>query len=228
MRTVILKAFTDEQTGELGYGLPDMPHDDTTNAANDGLLIAHDLIEHVNGPKDIGTIVDELEALGAMWYVRGQHGELRRDRIGSAYTVEQNMAADIVRMYRDYINGVEFISNIIRTFPCNADNSLNTILDHAEEDYIKEFDANGEKEEYYAAKEYWAAFRTQCLHRMRMGYRKAYNRWEKRGYYAANNQFWAIAEAVQPYVKHVEYEGQTIKLTYGDGKAYCEEVYDDA
>jgi len=36
-----------------------------------GLMLAHDVIEHVNGFKVFGTKWDEVEALGAVYFVRG-------------------------------------------------------------------------------------------------------------------------------------------------------------
>lgn len=47
--------------------------------ATDGGILAHDLLEHQNGVEAIGTVHDELMALGAYWYVRGQHGQINLD-----------------------------------------------------------------------------------------------------------------------------------------------------
>ena len=224
MKTVILEAFRDESTGELGLGLLDMPRDQNTNAANDGLLIAHDLIEHVNGPEQIGSIDDELEALGAIWYVRGQHGELRRDGIGSHYSVEENIASDVTRMFSDHVRGGQDVSyEPLRTRPCDADEALASILDYADSLYLSEFN----EDEYEEARRRWGAYRAVALHRMRLGYRKARRKWEKRGRYAANSQFWAIAEAIDRAAKHPEFEGMRYKLRYGNGEAYCKEDYEE-
>lgn len=226
MRRVILEAFRDEQTGEIGLGIvtvrarhPEM------NAATEGLLIAHDLIEHVNGPEAIGTIDDELEALGAIWYVRGQHGELRRDRVGSASSIEENIASDVVRMYRDIIAGgaeSRFELGSLRGRECEVEQTLQDILGYAERDYLSEIDDDQKRE----ARKRWPGFRWWALVRMRAGYRKARRRWEARGRFAANTQFWAIVEAVEPYTKHSD-EGQRYVLKYGDGEAQCTEAYDE-
>lgn len=222
MKTVILEAFRDESTGELGLGVVGMPRDQNTNAANDGVLIAHDLIEHVNGPEKIGSIDDELEALGAIWYVRGQYGELRRDGVGSRYTVEENIASDVVRMFRDHISGNQHVSYApLRTRPVTHDYDLRCILEYADSNWPDEFDES-EREE---ARARWPGYRAVCLHRMRMGYRKARRKWEKRGRYAAHAQFWAIAEAVDRAAKRPEFEGMRYKLSFGNGEAYCEEDY---
>jgi hypothetical protein len=227
MHVVTLEAFRDESTGELGLGIVGMPRDETTNAAGEGLLIAHDLIEHVNGAERIGSIDDELEALGAIWYVRGQHGELNRTGAGSRYSIEKNIASDVVRMFRDHLLGSQWVdyANLNRTRPCDADEALLCVLEHAERDYIGEF--NDDAEERRQARDAWPKYRRLALHRMRTGYRKARRKWEPRGRYAANSQFWAIAEAVDKHAKHVEIEGQRYTLRWGYGEAYCEETYDE-
>lgn len=43
---------------------------DRTDGSTSGMLIAHDILEHVNGPEAIGSIEDELEALGAVAFTR--------------------------------------------------------------------------------------------------------------------------------------------------------------
>lgn len=220
MKTIRLISFTDEQTGEIGLGLKGVPRHEQLNAAMDGLTIAHDLIEHVNGPEQIGTIDDELEALGAIWYVRGQWGELRRDGLGWRYSVEENIASDVTRMFRDHIDGAQHVSyNVKPGRKCEADDSLEDILVYADKDWRAEMnDAD-------AAASQWLAYRAVCLARMRIGYRKAKRKWEKFGRWAAYKQFWAITEAVDRIVKSIETEGQEFTLRYGSGDATCEDYY---
>jgi hypothetical protein len=222
---VTLEAFRDENTGLLGLGIAGMPRDETTNAAHDGLTIAHDLLEHVNGPERIGTISDELEALGAIWYVRGQHGELRRDGAGSFfYSVEQNIARDVTRMFRDwFMAGCPSLDYCPITRAVTADDALEAILCAADESWRGEFNDGDVTPE---TRRMWQRFRDEALVRMRRGYSKARARWERHGRYAANSQFWAIAEAVEPYARRAEFEGQRFELTWGSGEAQCSEVYD--
>lgn len=224
MKTVTLEAFEDESTGEIGLGLLGMPRDETTNAAHDGRTIAHDLIEHVNGPEKIGTIDDELEALGAIWYVRGQHSDLSRDGSGSAYTSEQNLAADVVRMFRDHVAGGQYVHyDTKRVRRVGQDEALMEIVEIAGRSYRDEFN----EDERAQARGAWPSYSALALKRMRMGYRKAARKWEPKGRFAANTQFWAIAEAVQPCAKHISFEGQRFTLRYGNGEAYCDEEYGD-
>lgn len=224
MKTYILETFEDEMTGELGLGVLGLPRDETTNATREGLLIAHDLIEHVNGLEYIGTIDDELEALGAIWYVRGQWGELRRDGVGSIYSTYQNIASDITRMFRDHVHGGQYVGNNARwTRPVTHDTDLQDILAEADKTYLDEFDDDSKSE----ARSRWLAYRLNALHRMRIGYSKARRKYERRGRFFANNLFWAIAAAVDRVAKHCDFEGQryTLRVNSRDCEAMCEEGY---
>lgn len=69
------------------------------------------------------------------------------------------------------------------------------------------------------------AYFDACLHYLRRGFRMASRRFQDA--HAANRQFWAIADAVDRYAKHAEFEGQEYRLRYGDGCATCDEVYPD-
>ena len=224
MTTVYLVAQTDDMTGILGLAIEGLSQSQgETNSASEGALIAHDLIEHVNGIKAIGSIDDELEALGAIWYVRGQWGDLTRNAVRSMYSVEENIASDVTRMFRDHVDGGQHVSYVnLNSKPVQADDYLQTILECADKTYLGEF--NNDEDERTKAVEAWAAYRTVALKRMRRGYAKARRRWEKHGHYAANNRFWSIAEAVEPYCKP-EYEGQRFKLSYDKNGACCDEVY---
>jgi hypothetical protein len=228
---LILEAFEDASTGVLGLGLADMPRNDDTNAASDGLLLAHDIVEHVNGPEAIGTIADELEALGAIWYVRGQHGELRRDLLGSSYTVEQNIAADVTRMFRDFFYGAPLVTKPPRTRPTDADDAFRAIIAFAVHDAPGEVnDGDTHTPRQIAAR--LRAYTRVCLPLMRTGYRKAERKYERHGRFFANNLFWAIERATDRYCKNPEGEGFQYALDYGydnQGRAYarCEEFYGD-
>lgn len=230
MRTVILEAFTDEEFGNLGLRIVDAPRG--ANAATDGLLLAHDLIEHVNGLREIGSIDDELEALGAIWYVRGQHDDLRRDNVGSMYSVHENIASDVVRMFSDFFYGAHVTLNAPRTVACDADEDFREIIRCALKSTRAEVGDPDKSDDEIIAQE--KAYIAVCLPRMRIGYRKARRKYEGRGRsrYAANNLFWEISDAVEPHAKHAS-EGQRYRLTYGfesngNARAYCEESYEDS
>ena len=40
---------------------------------NEGDIISHDLLEHLEGVENIGDPINELKALGAVWYIRGEN-----------------------------------------------------------------------------------------------------------------------------------------------------------
>lgn len=227
MKSVKLEAFKDENTGEIGLGLLRMARNENTNAAMEGLLIAHDLIEHVNGAAAIGGIDDELEALGGIWYTRGQHSDLTRNGAGSHYTIAENIASDITRMFRDHIDGAQYVTlDIGHSRPCFLDDQLQQTLRDADASYMGEIDDEGRER----ARLVWPAYRAAALFRMRLGVRKSRKRWEGRdgSRFAANSQFWAIAEAIDSATKHTDmYEGARFVLRYGDGEATCEETYID-
>jgi hypothetical protein len=224
MKTVYLVSRTDDEYGTLGL-VAEGPTRDGYNVATEGFLIAHDLIEHQNGLARIGDIDDELEALGAIWIVRGQHGDISRNGVGAAHSPEENIASDLSRMCVDVGNGAYFPDAQLRTRPHDDDDVFREIIEIARREALAEIrDGNyGTDAKSIAAnaERYFSA----ALHYMRRGARKCARRYA--GQFSANSQFWAIAEAIDPHAAHVEYEGQRYRLRYGKGEATCEEVYDD-
>src|SRR5690606_25592869 len=130
--------------------------------------IAHDLIEHVNGVGEIGDIADELEALGACWFVRGRHGDLSRDGRGSIYSPEENLAADVSRMAVDVaLRGAPLLRLGRRTRRHSEDPAFLEIIRVARKEALAELegeDFDGERLNLYF---------TEALARLRVGYRKA-------------------------------------------------------
>jgi hypothetical protein len=86
-------------------------------------------------------------------------------------------------------------------------------------------DANGWNPELHALFE---TYLTLALHRMRLGFRKAQRRFERRGAsrYHAGELFQAIKDAVAGAVRDISYEGQEFVLLYGNGSAFCREIYE--
>ena len=226
---VILKCIEDRNTGVIGLILADMPQNDDTNAASEGLLIAHDILEHQNGAKCIGTIDDELEALGGLWYVRGQHGELRRDGRGSMHNVHENIASDLARMFRDHLCG-HYVGKAPKTKACEADTDFQEIINYALEQIPQELDSEElQNPELYKLRDDYIKV---CLSRLRIGYRKAFRKYNKHGRFFANDLFWAITKATDNYCKHAEYPEAEYALTFGSDKygtawARCEEFYSE-
>lgn len=226
---LVLVSTRDPETGDIGLIVEGMtPTEGQLNTASSGTLLAHDIIEHVNGLDKIGGIADELEALGAIWYVRGQHNDLSRNRTGSFYSVEQNISSDVVRMFREWFYGSEPAYRKRYTRPCDdIDDAIDGILEFAAKDWPRELGTEHKAE----ARKAWREFASMTRHYMRTGYRKAYRRWEHLGSYAANSAFWAIAEAISPNLRHFQYEGQRFRLKYDSSDnqcvATCKELEDE-
>lgn len=228
MKTVRLTVTEDSEFGGCGLLIAGMRRDETVNPARDGLQIAHDLVEHVNGVGEIGSIDDELEALGAIWFVRGQFGELRRDNVGSMYNVHENIAADVTRMFRDFFHGHYVNLKPIRTRPLDCDSDLRTILDYAFHDMLGELEIFDR--EVGAAKR--AEYLAVCLPRMRTGYRKAQRKWGSAR--VANNLFWEIESCTRRAATNASADllGQHYTLVYGvdgEGRTWVnfEEYYEE-
>lgn len=84
----------------------DFSEEDHFTSAN---ATAHDLIEHINGWQNIGTVEDELQALGAAWWTRGQFHNtvtpegLRGDVANNLqYITGRRLAPAIVSKTREY------------------------------------------------------------------------------------------------------------------------------
>jgi hypothetical protein len=208
MVRVELEAFRDEPTGELGLKLRKAVAHEEMYAATDGRLMAHDILEHQNGAEEIGDIGDELEALGAIWWIRGQHGDLNRDGSGSMYSIEENIASDVSQMCVKAMQSGEMVSE-----PRTA-----RVRDDVHEEAIQEIARLGIK----GAREEWkysgdapfdeedaATFRRAAVARMRVGLRKARRRFPDSS--AACELFHHMAEKVGRVIKHGGAWGELIE-----------------
>lgn len=229
MRHVRLIAFVDELDNKPGLIIKGTPETDGMFADRDGTLIAHDLLEHVNGAANIGTVWDELEALGAIWYVRARHGDLLTGR-PNYHSPESNLASDVSRMFRDWIhNESKYCGPRFERIGRRKhweDESFQTILDIAAHEIKQESEYSDDESDLDSLPDYLDL----ALRRMRAGYRKAVKRFERRGasQFYAGNQFVAVREAVNAALTEVEYEGQEFILSYGDGEARVRPVYGDS
>ncbi len=227
---------------ELGFILKDMPYvadsdeDDVTAVDRTGLVIAHDVLEHQNGPKNVGHVWDELEALGGIWYVRGQWGDMLDNR-PSYYPPAHHVASDIERMFSAWelsgaYNGPRDGRDGSR--PSLWDEDFAEIISKAR-DMIRAEHRDigrgdpGEDEQGWTADTFASVdeYLRVALHRMRNGFRKAQRRFERNGHLRFNgcNLFGAIRDAVADAVRHIDYEGQEFVLRYGMQEATCHEVY---
>lgn len=210
----------DPSTGELGLVLDGVQIDDMPMVDTDGYSIAHDIVEHVSGTEFIGEIQDELIALGAMWYVRGQLGDLRRDGRGIMHSVEQHFASDVSRMYEDFCCGTPLSVRgrpLRKTRSSEIDHVIDTILEEAQLRHVDGSTAT-KRTQYEAL----------VRQAMRVGYSTARRKYESRGRFFANNLFWNIQEAVERVHKYHElFDGMTFTMqTVGDDvRITLDEVY---
>ena len=213
-----MTAKEDYSLGEIGLMLDDVRQLDYPSVAQEGRLIAHDILEHQNGLHNIGSIGDELEALGGVWFVRGQWGDITRDQ--NVNSAEQHLASDVMNMAQLFANNVGFNFPVPRTYQHYQDDAFECIIQLGRKSYRSEWDCRAD-EDAPPIPEYFDA----CLHYMRNGYNKAARRFGAGTW--ANSLFWNIAEAVDPHAKHIEYEGQRFRLGYDSNQVLCYEIMED-
>lgn len=224
MRTVKIVSREDPVTGDVGLMLRDVHIDDDMPQVDfEGTAIAHDLLEHQNGLGSIGTIIDELQALGGILFVRGLSGQLNR---GTMYrSVEDNIGSgDLSTMFERIACQVETIGTVPVTHMCDADDMIDSCIGYfSPSGGLDQTDDEDQKRWIRAQVQ---PYKDACRAYMRIGWRKATRRYRGE-WQRACNQFWAIADAVQPFGKSVEFEGHRFLLRYGMGKARMWEVEDD-
>lgn len=210
-----------------GGTMPDAYGDDNIMADRDGILLAHDLLEHQNGLDGIGPIWDELQALGGLWFVRGRYGDFMTDR-PSYYSPEYNVASDISRMWEDLCNcdypehETMLGRHKLNTRPHDYDEEFGFIIEEARSQIADMMDSQEDKN--------WAIDMRKrmleaSLHHLRIGFRKAERRYAKGGQYYATNMFRHVRDAVRTAHKMVEFEGQEFILGYSADGATVREVY---
>jgi hypothetical protein len=230
LKKIYLKAMSDEYDREPGLIIKGQPQFDGLSAAREGVLLAHDILEHQNGVKEIGQVWDELEALGALYQVRGRHGDLLT-KSGSHHSVEVNLASDVTRMFADYCaSGYDGPgSHREGTRACDYDETFKEVIEIARRDIPREHTDMGrglpdEDENGWDAdmREAFPHYLALALRRMRIGYRKAV---KKYGHgYQAYELFRLIRDAADKIKP--EFEGQEFVLCYNSERAFIEEIYE--
>ena len=219
MTTVTLRCVEDNASGDIGLVVSNLRQmSEEFMASTDGALIAHDILEHQNGIASIGSIDDELEALGGVWYVRGQHGTLRPN---SYHSPEVSLGGDVMNLGMYFVEReIEFRKPVPNTRPHLHDESFKEIIKGGIRSLKCELEVDSEWQEQ-RIKQYKKA----CLHYMRAGYNKAHRRYRNEN--KANSMFWHIAAAVDTISAHLEYPGQEFLLRYSQYESTCREVEPD-
>jgi hypothetical protein len=215
MRGIRLIARSDEFAHEPGLMLAGIPNLDGAMAERgDGVLIAHDILEHCNGVRNIGNVWDELEALGAIWEVRGRHGDLRTGR--NIHSPAENIAFDITRMFPDWQQ--ETRQRFVPTRCCVYDEDFREMIEIARRDIRREHEPS--------ERGGLDAYLDETLHRLRIGFRKARRRFG--GGYAGYEQFAVVQQAAADAVEMIDFEGQEFVLAYDRRQATVRPVYEKA
>lgn len=225
MNEYTLRTAEDRETGETGlsWGLSlDYP-----TVASEGLLVAHDIIEHPNGLEAIGTIADELQALSGVWLTRATHGQMRRDRIGSAVAPDDSVWSEVQNMGRMVWCG--YASLIMRDHT-----ELNDPYDSTEwaESFLNDPEALADFIERECDERPTVEWVEQYLSTVRYHLIKGEIAWrekfkvaiERFGEFAIHSFFWDVADAIHPYTQYECYEGVTLKIDFDHLTVEVEEV----
>lgn len=220
MKAVRLIARSDEYNSSLGLAIKAIPDFDGFMVDRDGSSIAHDILEHQNGAKNMGPIWDELEACGGVWQVRGRHGDMLQST-GQMYSPAQNVAADIERMFWEWdgYNG----PHSMRTKRHLYDDDFNEIIDEARSSIMKEAAYRTDSDDEQLDPVKLESYLRLAFHSLRTGFRKAERRFGDR--FCGHSTFAAIQQEIKRACFEVEYEGQEFILCYGDCTATIREVY---
>lgn len=234
MRHIRLVATSDEYDTELGFKLKGCADFEDFMACRNGELTAHDILEHQNGIAHMGTVWDELEALGGIWQVRGRHGDMAQER-PNMHSPTVNVASDVTRMFSEFSADPDFGPGwqSVGTRAHLYDDAFREIIAIARHDIPREFrdmgngspdeDENGWSPELHALFEDYLIL---ALHRMRAGFRKAEKRFGDR--FVGHSLFCDIRDAVKRAVKHIDYEGQEFRLSYSlHGDVTCTALYEE-
>lgn len=221
MTSIRLVVKNDPETGLI---LKDMRHMDYPSVATNGILIAHDVLEHQRGIKKIGSIGDELTALGGVWYCRGEYSDM--DRNSPIYhTPHTHIASDIINMGRMVVeDGNKLHVKVGNHYAySNIQDDIDDIINESIKGLKLEL---GDTEYGYQSKV--ADYLDACRNLIAQGYTMA-NKRLKGDQNKANSMFWEISEAVDQAIKWIEYEGEEFILTYvhGDAKCRLDESHND-
>lgn len=185
-----------------------------------GDLIAHDIVEHQNGFAAIGCPADEMEALGALWFVRGQHGTLcQKGPYANMHPPQDTLGkGDFVSLTTGWWGAEQqnWWPKIGRynTRPHDYDEDFVDIIKIARDSVISEISDWDSTREFPTD-----AFFENALHLMRMGFNKARRRWGEG--FKAMDTYCAIRDALEIHAKNVDFDGQRFVLGYGSGRAVC-------
>ncbi len=167
-----------EEYGSVGLRPVWMPDADPLG----GMAAAHDILEHF--PDDDGSIAAEFQALGAMYFLRGETGYMNHR--GNTIPPEGHIGGDVVEMFRHYAHeGFDFLepdSYSGHGLPDSVRAVFNSAVQRGFDEICSEEFPDGDAE----ASEVFRAFR---------GHRKDIAEWLRRGYRRATERY----SGIDPY-----------------------------
>jgi len=221
MKKVNLNYVRCENSGEYGL-LIDGMCSHKVYAAMDGVLAAHDILEHINPVQNIGNIDDELEALAVTWWIRGVLNDLHRDSRGSAHSPYEHLAFDISHLAEYIGSGGANIPKLIKTQVCDYDDDFKAILSIARKNIRQTILDDIHSDTFRCASEVNRYF-DAVIHYLRRGYRKAKQRYKKLGQIGTNRLFWQLADQIDNDLGYLDVGDRLTvfySLTTGEVKTY--------
>lgn len=220
MKHIKLLARHDEETGDIGFVVEGLYGAGSAN--RDGVQFAHDILEHQNGIRAIGSMWDELEAIGAIWHVRGRWGDMCSD-YGSSENAYHHLGAELSFRFQEWEEDewIPIKNRVAFTRPCDDEKDIVACLEQGRKMILADKDSYmlGSNMDTFLA--HMDRYMKLAHERMRIGLRKAIRRHGPGP--AAYDQFVAIRDAVREAVPSLDYPGQRFTLSYGDGQAYIRE-----
>lgn len=212
MKVVNFEVKEDWNTGIVGLVPAGVCMMENYTPCTSGSLLAHDLLEHQNGFKAIGTVLDELEALGGIAYVRGPGGVLNRgNKYGMMNPIDGAIYEEVIHL-QDYLYDCHPLFNwlIPRT--------------HLEQNSMLDWVV----EELREVKEWPETLMRNIERALNRGYLKAQRRFKDEGW--ACELFFHMADEVDKAIKRNGLEeGQRYRLRWSLRSCYFDlvEEYND-
>lgn len=223
MKSLMLNVRDCEMTGEIGL-LPENVRsceDLDIMPFRDGRGAAHDVMEHLLIGLPIGGLEAELQALGAMWYLRGQHDDLNRYSRFGYQSPYGSLSNDLNSFWERFDCTLYWTP---KTRAGDFEDDIDEIIELAEESCTREHCQEDMLEEHDA---YKAQFLNGVRHFMRRGISKMRKKFPDA--MDGNTLFWNIAEAIDGIIEQIEHTGQQFRLEYNmtTGEASCEAYYEE-
>lgn len=223
MRNLRLRVVEDEEYGGLGLKFV-VPHKLCNGrfTIQTGLVLAHDVIEHQQGHQKIGSIGDEMVALGGICYARGQWGDVDN----SHYSAEQSIASEITgQMANLYLDqGIPFRQKLQRSRKSDPTAFVDYVIEEARSSWTTVFEVwdNDQRHSQERIDSYLEACRIYMLHGAKLAERRFGSG------ILANEMFNQIKDTTETQISNLEFEGQEFILGYDFNKNIrFNEVQDD-